>query len=304
MAGAVPKEVEAEAITLVEKMWSRKPANVRITPEVCLTVLRKKFADQFPTFTAFGDLLGPIAATLQRLEPPPPPKAATSDDDSEDDDSDYSDGDDDSSSDDDDADDDDSSSDDDEEADDDDENSTSTSGSDSSTGSDDDSSSASSAASEQPNTKKTSRDNADNADDEPPQKSRRTESTGDDAVASSHAAADGAALPTTPALVAAMSTFLKKLNVAHRKINDGESSSDYRSAVLDPLFAKHSLNAADMSKTAASKFKARQELAILTAEADITLDRSSRRGRATFPAVGAAATIAPRFAKPSFMDDE
>jgi hypothetical protein len=268
--------VESEVVAHVEKMFSKKPPQLRLTAAVCINVMSKKYAAQFAGRVADWQALAPaVTAAIARLEKaaapkPAAPKAkakAISSDDDSDDDSDYESGDDDDSDDSDasDGSDDDDDDDDDDDSDDDDSDDS------------DDGTEASSAA---PKAKKARTESV--AASKQSKKSKKSEKKASKKGAASRV---GDAEFATDKYALEMAKFVNKLKLAPRRPEDGESMAAYRDAYLVPLFAAAKLDPRALSKDAANRYKMRQEVALLEEEVDMSLTRESRAGRASFGVV-------------------
>ena len=303
------------AKALVRKMHEKKPPGSRLTVDVCVSVLQKKFADKIAPLAADA-LRAAVASELAKLDAPPPRPAAgggsgggggggggAADDDDDDDDE---------------SDDESFASEDDEESDDDDDDESSSDGSlgDSESGedaaSDDEDASGSEAAASSA------------AASAPAKKKHRSEGAASSHKSGGGGGAGGAGSPEKAAKreatdeeynsdkhVLAMVKFLEKggAKVARRP-RDGESLQAYRDAELVPLFEANKLNARDVGKKAFSKWQWRKEAEELAKEADVNLDRRQRKGRACFgtkeemDAMAAAAPANPAFKYDTGLFDE
>ena len=264
--------MEARVRELVAKMFAKKPAGTSISPDVCVTVLKAKYAAEFGGVDWDKTVKPLVAVVLAELEPPKPAarpaKAAAKESSSEEEDSD----DDDSDS--------DGSSESGEEGGD--FNSEEGEGDEDEEGSDDES------------------DVSSTGDDEEDDgaaagtKKHRTES-GD---------AESSVADQSDAHTRAMIAFAKTVKLSVRPIADGEDLAAYR-AVLDAAFTKHGLSHTNLSKEAVKAYKLRQEIAFLQSEIDPALDRRARRGRANFAEPGApVAPPPPRFTKDNGLYDD
>ena len=297
--------IDAEITSLIGVLHAKKPDQTRINFDVCVKVLCGRFPTKFVNVN-WESKKALIEGTIAELDAGQQKKkqaavrAPSSSEEDSDEDSDYSEADSDEDEDDDDS-----------------------SGSDRAGGSassEGGSSSGSDGADDEESSDEEEEGADESSDERPSQKVRRE---------SESAQATGRPpLSENPPHVQArlMSDFLKRLSIPHERWNGKAAVADsssgdevhqrpsgatldpvtYRSQILDPLFAQHKLNPADLSKSEVRRYHARKELEALTKEADLSLDRSARRGRATFGTATAPPpppSAAPRVSKPSFFDE-
>jgi hypothetical protein len=268
--------MEGKIRELVAKMYTKKPANSTLGAGVCVTVLQKKYASEFPPDVDWAETVRPIViAALAELDaaakPKPvapvatavPPPAAKNVDASSDDDDDEEDDSDDSSS------------------------GVAEGSYDSEEDPDAEEADGDEEGEEEPDDEDASDTGSDEEEGEAAAKRHRVEATTDER--------DKRTLE--------MIAFAKKAGLNARPAQPDESLATYRE-YLDGIFKQNALDPAtcDLGKEGLRGFKMRQELKHLQSEIDVNLDRRARRGRAQFYVPGESEGPAP-VAKPKFTPD-
>lgn len=294
---------DGEIVALLGKLKERIPPNTVLTAATCLGVLKKKLGDAFPNLD-WDTKTVLVESTLARLQPPPaaPAKKATAindDDDDSDDDSDdetFEEGD--------------------ESSDEEDEDDDASSGSDGSEEGEEASDSEGSGSDEEDREGSSADSPASEANegagDAKAAKRRRLEAAEAASPGTEAAPVTSTAAPTPDAVVytseeeraAAIAKFLRKVSISVRKQGDGETAAQYIEAALLPACAENEVNPNDLSKAAAKRQEARRELKALMAEADMSLAKESRRGRAQFGASSGVVPGAQAAKRPAFLDDD